>query len=158
MRQVTLAGLALSAAGLFQASRWPLGLGEPELTLHLAITGLGFGLVIAPIMVRALGSVGDDYRGTAASLVVVSRMLGMTLGLAALSAWGVEHFQAMTAGWEFPLPQPGETAEAAQARLVEYNNRLIAAGLSLYHSFFRIAGVVAALAVVPALFMREDGG
>ena len=157
VRQVTLAGLALTAAGLFQASRWPLDLGEPELTLHLAITGLGFGLLIAPIMVRALGSVGDDNRGTAASLVVVSRMLGMTLGLSALSAWGVEHFQAMTAGWEFPLPQPGEAAEAAQARLIEYNNRLIAAGLSLYQSFFRIAGVVAALAAVPALFMREDG-
>ena len=158
VRQITLAGLALTAAGLFLASGWPLDVGEPQLTLHLAMTGLGFGLVIAPIMARALGSVGDDNRGTAASLVVVSRMLGMALALSALSAWGVEHFQAMTAGWEFPLPQPGEATEAAQARLVEYNNRLIAAGLSLYHSFFRIAGVVAALAVVPALFMREDGG
>ena len=162
VRQVTLAGLALVACGMFLASGWPLDVGEPQLTLHLAMTGLGFGLVIAPItsvalsagMVRALGAVGDDYRGTAASLVVVSRMLGMTLGLAALSAWGVEHFQAMTAGWEFPLPQPGETAEATQARMIEYNSRLVDAGLSLYHSFFRIAGVVAVTAVVPALFMR----
>ena len=157
VRQLTVAGLALTAVGLFLASGWQLDLGEPELTLHLAMTGFGFGLVISPIMVRALGAVGEDYRGTAASLVVVSRMLGMTLGLAALSAWGVEHFQAMTDGWEFPVPQPGEAPGAAQARMVEYNDRLIAAGLSLYQSFFRIAGTVAAVAVVPALFMREDG-
>ena len=158
VRQLMVAGLALTAAGLFLAGGWQLDLGEPELTLHLAMTGFGFGLVISPIMVRALGAVGEDYRGTAASLVVVSRMLGMTLGLAALSAWGVEHFQAMTDGWEFPVPQPGEAPGAAQARMVEYNDRLIAAGLSLYQSFFRIAGTVAAVAVVPALFMREGGG
>ena len=157
VRQLMVAGLALTSAGLFLASGWQLDLGEPELTLHLAMTGFGFGLVISPIMVRALGAVGEDYRGTAASLVVVSRMLGMTLGLAALSAWGVEHFQAMTAGWEFPVPHPGESSEAAQARMVEFNDRLIAAGLSLYQSFFRIAATVAAVAVVPALFMREGG-
>ena len=153
-----VAGLALTATGLFLASGWQLDLGEPELTLHLVMTGFGFGLVISPIMVRALGAVGDDYRGTAASLVVVSRMLGMTLGLAALSAWGVEHFQVMTAGWEFPVPLPGEAPEAAQARAVEYNDRLIAAGLSLYQSFFRIAATVATAAVLPALWMQVEGG
>lgn len=49
-------------------------------------------------MTRALSSVGLDYRATVASLVTVSRMVGMALGLAALSAWGVEHFQGLSAG------------------------------------------------------------
>ena len=82
---LTAAGLALVALGMFLASGWELGVADPELTVHLLIAGFGFGLVIAPITVHALDSAADDYRGTAASLVVVSRMMGMTLGLAALS-------------------------------------------------------------------------
>ena len=66
-------------------------------------------------MTRALNSVSEEYRSTAASLVTVSRMIGMALGLAALSAWGVEQFQILTAGLELPIPIPGETAEALQA-------------------------------------------
>ena len=75
--------------------------------------------------------------------------------MAAMSAWGVEHFQVLTAGLELPLPAPGESAELAQARLAEYNQQLNAAGLSLFHSFFRVAAVVALVALIPALLMGE---
>ena len=130
IRTVTVAGLLLAALGLFLVSIWPVGIAEPQLTLHLAIAGSGFGLVIAPIATRALNAVSINYQGTAASLVVVARMLGMTLGLAALSAWGVEYFQVLTAGLEFPAPMPGESAEAVKDRLMEYDAELTAAGLS----------------------------
>ncbi len=155
IRTVTVAGLALTALGLFLVSTWPVSIAEPQLTLHLAIAGSGFGLVIAPIATRALNAVSINYRGTAASLVVVARMLGMTLGLAALSAWGVEHFQVLTAGLEFPVPMPGESAEAAQERLMKYNAELTAAGLSLFHNFLRVAATVSLVAIVPALSMRD---
>ncbi|MFQ6030007.1 MAG: MFS transporter [Dehalococcoidia bacterium] len=156
VRPVTIAGLLLTAAGLFLVSTWQLDVAEPELTLHLLLAGLGFGLVIAPIMTHALNAVSEDYRGTAASLVVVARMLGMTLGLAALSAWGVEHFQVLTSGIEFPIPQPGEAAEVSQARLDDYNTQLNDAGLSLFHNFFRVAGAVSLLAVIAAAWMRGE--
>jgi MFS family permease len=156
IRTVTVAGLALTALGLFLVSTWPVSIAEPQLTLHLAIAGSGFGLVIAPIATRALNAVSINYRGTAASLVVVARMLGMTLGLAALSAWGVEHFQVLTAGLEFPVPMPGESAEAAEERLMEYNAELTAAGLSLFHNFLRVAATVSLVAIVPAFLMLGD--
>ena len=107
IRPVTVAGLAMVSLGLFLASTWDIGVGEPQLTLHLAAAGLGFGLVIAPIASRAINAVSQDYRGTAASLVVVARMLGMTLGLAALSAWGVEQFQVLTAGLDIATAPTG---------------------------------------------------
>jgi hypothetical protein len=144
------------AAGLFMAGTWDLGVGEPELTLNLVAAGLGFGLVIAPITTRALNAATEDNRGTAASLVVVARMMGMTLGLAALSAWGVEQFQVLTAGLEVPLPLPGEAAELLEGRLADYSGRLNAAGLSLFHNFFRAAGGVALVAILPAVLMRAD--
>ena len=156
IRPVTVAGLTMAALGLFLASTWDIGVGEPQLTLHLAAAGLGFGLVIAPIASRAINAVSEDYRGTAASLVVVARMLGMTLGMAALSAWGVEHFQVLTAGLESPLLQPGESADALQARLGEYTTQVAAAGLSLFQNFFRIAGGAALAAVPVAMAMGQD--
>ena len=158
IRPVTMAGLVLAALGLFLVSGWSLEVDEPQLTLHLVVAGLGFGLVIAPIMTQALNAVGEDYRGTAASLVVVSRLLGMTLGLAALAAWGIEHFQSLTAGLGVPLPMPGESPADAAARLASYVAELNNAGLSLFHRFFRVAATVVLLALLPALLMRRRGG
>ena len=156
IRRVPIIGLGLSAAGLFLVSTWNLDISEPWLTLHLVAAGFGFGLNNTPIMTRALSSVGQDHMATAASLVTVSRMVGMAFGLAALSAWGVEQFQILTAGLELPLREAGETAEALAARQGEYADRLNAAGLSLFHDFFRIAGGVALVAILPALVMRPD--
>jgi len=153
IRPVMVTGLGLTALGLSLVSGWDLDVGEPQLTLHLAVAGMGFGLVISPIMMQALTAVSEDYRATGASLVVVARMLGMTLGLAALSAWGVEHFQTLTAGLEFPLPQAGESAEEVQARMAEYSAGLTAAGLSLFHNFLRVAAAVSLVAILPALAM-----
>ena len=152
---LTVTGLALVALGLFLASGWDLGIGDPELTVHLLIAGFGFGLVIAPITVHALGSAGEDYRGTVASLVVVSRMMGMTLGLAAISAWGVEHFQGLTAGLEFPLPLPGEAAGVFETRAAEYLANVNAAGLELFQRFFLAGALISLVAIVPALGMRK---
>jgi EmrB/QacA subfamily drug resistance transporter len=158
IRPVMVAGLVLASLGLFLVSGWDLDVGEPQLTLHLAVAGLGFGLVISPIMTQALTAVSDEYRATAAALVVVARMLGMTLGLAALSAWGVEHFQTLTAGLEFPFPQPGDSNQESQARLAAYSAGLNDAGLALFHNFLRVAAVVSLAAVPLALVMGTGRG
>ncbi len=156
VRPVTVAGLSLVAMGMFLASGWELGVDDPELSAHLVIAGLGFGLVISPILTRALQAVSEDYRGAASSLVVVSRMLGMTLGLAAMSAWGVEHFQVLTGGLEMPLPESGQTTTALEARLAEYADRVSAAGLSVFQNFFRAAAIIAIAAIPVAVTMRRD--
>ena len=157
IRPVTIIGLGLTALGLFLVSTWELDIGEPWLTLHLVIAGFGFGLNNTPIMTRALSSVGVDYRATAASLVTVSRLLGLALGLAALSAWGIAHFQVLTTGLEFPyVAEAGETAEALDLRRGLYFDEVNAAGLSLFHNFFHIAGALALVAIIPALAMRPD--
>ena len=157
-RTLTVTGLLMVAAGLFLCSRWELGVDDPELTLQLLLAGTGFGLVIAPILHRALSSVGEDYRATGASLVTVSRMMGMTLGLAAMSAWGVEHFQVLTSGLDFPILQPGESSESHSARLEQYSSDLNTAGLTVFRNFFRAAAVVSLAAIPFALvqFGRDD--
>ena len=153
-RPLTVAGLLMVAAGLFLCSRWELGVDDPELTLQLLLAGVGFGLVIAPILHRALSAVSEDYRATGASLVTVSRMMGMTLGLAAMSAWGVEHFQVLTSGLEFPILQPGETSEFHAARLEQYTADVNTAGLTVFRNFFRAAAIIS-LAAIPFALMPE---
>ena len=159
-RTLTVAGLLMVAAGLFLCSRWEVGVGDPELTLQLLLAGAGFGLVIAPILHRALQAVGEDYRATAASLVTVARMMGMTLGLAAMSAWGVEQFQVLTSGLELPIAQAGESSDALNARVEQYVADVNAAGLSVFRAFFRAAAVIALAAIPFALlrFGREGAG
>ena len=154
-RPVIAVGLLLIALGLFLVSGWPLDVGEPQLTLHLVVAGLGFGLVIAPIMAQALNAAPPEYHATASSMVVVARLMGMTLGLAALAAYGIGHFQSLTGGLALPLPIAGENPADTAARVAAYASELQNAGLDLFHRFFRIAAVVALLALVPLLFHRR---
>ena len=156
VRTITVLGLGLGALGLFLVSTWELNISEPWLTVHLLTIGLGFGLNNAPIMTQALSTVGVDYRSTVASLVIVSRMIGMALGLAAMAAWGVEHFQVLTSGLELPVPVEGESPAALGARQIQYAEDLSEAGLALFHRFFQIASIVSLVAILPALAMRAD--
>jgi hypothetical protein len=82
-------------------------------------------------------------------------MVGMTLGLAALSAWGMEHFQVLTAGLEFPLAEAGESAESLDVRVEEYSSSVNEAALSLFQNFFRVAAITALVALPSTLVMRR---
>ncbi len=150
-RWVTVPGLALIAMGMFQVGGWPLlglpgwqlEISDPKLTIDMVIAGVGFGLVIAPLMHRAILSAPLDYRAVSASMIVVARMLGMTLGMAALSAWGVNELLTI---FDETVALP-----AAERQAVVSN-----ASLELFHSFFRAAGIIAVLAIVPATLMRAS--
>ena len=154
-RPVIAGGLVLTAFGLFLVSGWPLGVTDPQLTLHLVIVGSGFGLVIAPIMAQALNAAPQEYHATASSMVVVARLMGMTLGLAALAAYGIEHFQTLTSGLLLPLPETGESLVETAERVAAYTSELESAGLALFHRFFRIAAVAALLALIPVAMKPE---
>ena len=78
-------------------------------------------------------------------------------GLAALSAWGVQHFQVLTAGLEFPLLLPGEAAGIFETRAAEYSATVNAAGLELFQRFFLTASIISLVAIVPALGMKRRG-
>ena len=144
VRAVCITGLAFMGAGLLIMSSWGTVVEEPGLTVPLAVAGLGFGLVIPPISVSALSAAPSHYWGAAASLVTASRMVGMALGLAALSAWGIERFYSLTAHVTV-----GATFEETEAPL-------IAAGVTVFQNMFTIAGFLSLIAILPALLMRVE--
>ncbi len=156
IRAPTVIGLALIAVGFALMSSWGTNIADPAMTLHLAIAGLGFGLLIAPIALAALNSAPVELRGAASAIVTAMRVVGMTFGLAALTAWGTGRFQHLVIGLELPLALPGETAEQTQSRVREFETALTDAGLSVFNDFFLIAMAVALLAILPALFMSMN--
>ena len=114
---------------------------------------MGFGLLIAPIALAAINSVPAELRGAASAVVTAMRVVGMTFGLAALTAWGTGRFQQLVVGLELPLALPGETPEQTQTRVRDFEAALTDAGLSVFNEFFLIAMVVSLIAILPALFM-----
>ena len=144
VRQVCITGLVFMGTGLLIMSGWETEVEELRLTLPLVAAGLGFGLVIPPIGVSALSAAPSHYWGAAASLVTASRMVGMALGLAALSAWGIERFYSLTADVTL-----GPSFEETEAVLVD-------AGVTVFQSLFMIAGFLSLLAILPALLMRVE--
>ena len=153
LRIPSVAGLLLVAIGFGLMSTWDLDIADPTMALHLGTVGLGFGLLIAPIALVATESVNVGLRGAASAVVTAMRIVGMTFGLAALTAWGTGRFQQLVVGLDLPLPVQGETSEQTQARIAEFESHLTDAGLTLFSDFFVIAMAVALIAIVPALFM-----
>ncbi len=144
VRAVCIVGLVFIGTGLLVMSGWGTEVDELRLTLPLVAAGLGFGLVIPPIGVAALSAAPSDYWGAAASLVTASRMVGMALGLAALSAWGIERFYSLTAD-----VVPSESYEVTEALLID-------AGVTVFQNLFMIAGFLSLVAILPALVMRPE--
>lgn len=145
-RLPTAGGLVLTALSFYFMSGWDLGLKDPMMTIHLLIGGLGFGLVIAPIATAAINSVLARDRGTAAALLTVMRMMGMTVGLAALTSWGTNRFDILVAQIEVPFVDP------------EYAGELTDVGLNIFQGFFLAAMVVSLVALVPTWLMRGEKG
>ena len=144
VRPVCITGLAFMGTGLLFMSGWGTEVEELRLSVPLAVAGLGFGLVIPPISVSALSAAPSHYWGAAASLVTASRMVGMALGLSALSAWGIERFYSLTAHATI-----GATFEETEAPL-------IAAGVTVFQNLFTIAGFLSLVAILPVLLMQVE--
>ena len=85
------------------------------------------------------------------------RVVGMTLGVAALAAWGTGRFDALVAGIGAPFALPGETAQQAQERIAGVQQQLADAGLTLFGEFFLVAAGLCLVALLPAGFMAWRG-
>ncbi|MEU6710988.1 MFS transporter [Nonomuraea sp. NPDC046802] len=153
-RTVAVAGLALASVGYWLMSRWPLALAEAGLVVDvdLVVAGLGLGLVIAPVSAAVLRVVPASEHGVASAAVVVARMMGMLIGIAAVSAWGFYRFQSLTADLDTPLPF-GVDAETYQRRLADYTTKVQAALHTEYTEMFLVTAFICVAGVAVALLM-----
>lgn len=155
-RAVAAWGLLLVAVGYGLLWWGLLGGAYPGLLPGLMVAGAGFGLVVAPIAATAIDAAPDAERGIAAALVLVFRLLGMTVSISALTAFGVNRLQGLVGDLEAVVQQPGESTAAFFARQSEILYELvIPVSLRVVRETFLIAGVIALLALVPVWFLSR---
>ena len=98
------ATVAFATMGLTWSAHTPY----PLLALQLGILGAGFGLTTAPTTSAVVDHAAPEHRGSAAAVVMVVRLLGLSVGLSALTAWGLARFNALRGDIELPpLTDPG---------------------------------------------------
>jgi len=146
---VTAAGMALAAVGFVLMSRWGLTtLDDPTSTIPLLVGGFGFGLALAPVNAAVLASTDHEVHGLATALVVVSRMVGMLVGISALTTIGLRRYYAEQAD----LANVRDVCDG-KSRCAEFTRLLKVAGIAQEHTVFVGAALCAAVAGVLALLL-----
>jgi MFS family permease len=151
---VTAGGMLLAAAGFVLMTRWGLTtIEEPIANLALVTGGLGFGLALAPINAALLAFTDDDVHGVASAFVVVSRMVGMLVGISALTTIGLRRYYAE----QLAVPPVQEVCDG-RSRCKEFSDLLRVAGIAQEHAVFWGAAGCAVLAGVLALVVFRQVG
>jgi MFS transporter, DHA2 family, triacylglyceride efflux pump len=144
---ITLAGMLLAAVAFAWMSQWTLtSLEHWVATIPLVLGGLGFGLALAPVNAALLAATDSAVHGLASALLVVARMIGMLVGISALTTIGLRRFYAESDR----LPAPAEVC-GGRSRCAEFDDLLQAAGLAQLEAIFIGAAACAILAGVLAV-------
>jgi MFS family permease len=159
-RAVTFVGLLIAAGGYWWISKWPVDLLAyrhdfglftlPAMDTDLALAGVGLGLVIGPLTSAALRVVPPAEHGIASSAVVVARMTGMLVGMAALSAWGLYRFNQHLAS--LPGAAGGSLAEKLAVQADNYRH----AFALQYGEMFGITAIVCVVGAVLGLLIGAN--
>jgi MFS family permease len=132
-RAMVFIGLLIAAYGYWLIHFWRQDVMEhrhnifglfsvPVLHADLLVAGLGLGLVIGPLSSAALRVVPAAQHGIASASVVVARMTGMLIGVAALTAWGFYRFNQILAGLTAAIPPNASLLERVAAQGSMYLN------------------------------------
>jgi MFS family permease len=159
---LSLFGLALSIGGLLWVSTATPVTDLMILVTGLALFGLGFGLTVTARSTAAVESAGRAAFGVASAGVTVARMLGMGIGLAALTVLGSNRIEALSvvltdqAARDAVLP-PNLQGRPLEDYLVVNALESWAAGqaATILSTLFVVAAIVTAVAILPTLAMRN---
>ena len=145
---ITAGGTWLAAAGFAVMSGWgPDSLAHVSSSVVLAGTGLGFGLALAPVNAALLAGTEDRVHGVTSALLVVARMVGMLVGVSALTTIGLRRYYAV----QSDLPSATSVCGGSSTRCAAYTRLVELAGIEQLQAIFLGACACAVVAGVLAL-------
>ena len=165
-RLLTIAGLALAASGLALMSTASPDTPTNAFAASGAVFGIGFGLTVTPRSTAAVESAGRAAFGAASATVTVARMIGMDVGMGALTAYGSTTITRISneiygSGDSYKQYIP------AYLRDRPINDGLVAQaleqwaaskGASILVGIFLVAAMVTLVALAPALLLKVRPG
>ena len=154
---ITGAGLGLAAAMFVLMAFWDKdALKHAPATITLLVCGFGFGLALSPVNTAILGATRPDSHGLVSALVVVARMVGMLVGVSALTAIGLRRYYTLVDD----IASPNELCPGNAASCRPFIDALRDAGISQLHTIFAGAAVCAFAAAVLAVLLlgRQAAG
>ena len=154
-RITTLSGLLIACLGLFFMSSWGMSTPESHVTISSILTGLGIGLVMAPLFLIAIEFAAPHTIVRSVSLVLVARMIGMAIGMAVMTSWGVDQFQSLINQMSISSESQATTPRL-EAQLAEYSRSIKEVGLGIFQNFLLGASVLSLIGLVPALAISKN--
>jgi MFS family permease len=154
-RPVVLAGLALAALGYWQMRSWMVAPPQTPFWLPPCLAGFGVGLVAAPVTTAALHSAPRDRGGIIASMVTAARIIGMMLGLSALTSWGSWRFHVLTAHISLARALQRAGLLGFKRALSAYGVTLQGQELIVLRDLFAGAALCCLLALVPTVLLAH---
>ncbi|WP_027862459.1 MFS transporter [Marmoricola sp. URHB0036] len=147
---VAAVGMVLATVGFWLMSGWGHdSLHHLSSSVVLAMAGLGFGLALAPVNAALLASTADKVHGVTSALLVVARMVGMLVGISALTTIGLRRYYAVESG----IPSPNSVCGGDKTRCAAYTRLVEQAGIEQLQAIFLGAALCAALAGIAAIFL-----
>ena len=140
----SLLGLMMATGGFILMSGWTQEVSYLVMGIHLAFTGIGLGLTMAPIAAAVINASPAEHRGTSSALVIIFRLVGMTVGVSGITTIGLRRMQILSK--QLMPPNAGFEEISRVGNLVA--ERVITDN-------FWIAAAVAALALLPAIFLKS---
>jgi len=148
-RLPVIIGLAVAAGSYtIMGTVWGPESSKGLLAGLLAGVGAGLGATFAPTTSAVVDRAPAEDRGSAASAVMVVRLIGLSVGLAALTAWALGRFNALRGDLKLPpITDPGfeDALFAAQRQLTS----------TAIKETFAATAVTVAVGVVMAVFLRS---
>ncbi len=137
-RLPTISGILFIGVGYILMNTW-----SPEVTFttmawHLMVAGMGFGLVISPLGTAVINAVASDERGIASGMVLIMRLMGMSVGLSSLTAWGLYRFDILSQAYT----------------VAEIGNFVGAITAQILNEIFLASAIFALITIILAFFLR----
>jgi MFS family permease len=139
----SLLGLLMATGGFILMTSWTKEVSYLVMGFHLAFTGIGLGLTMAPIAAAVINASPAEHRGTSSALVIIFRLVGMTVGVSGITTIGLRRMQILST----QLMPPDASFEEIGRVGIMVAERVITDN-------FWIAAGIAALALLPAIFLQ----
>lgn len=145
-RLPSIIGLLMAIAGFMVMTQWTAQTSYANMVPALTFTGIGFGLIMAPVAAAVINASPEEHRGTSSALVIIFRLVGMTIGVSGITTYGLQRITVLNK----QLILPDMDFQTMLDVTIQVTEKVIS-------ETFVIAAVVTALALIPAVMLRGQG-